>query len=270
MTANLKSQAYNHIRKQMMQPGIAEGGLLSPRQIAKSIGMSYTPVREAIIQLETEGLLEKVGNRGVRVRNPSPEELLPIFELRLVMETGAAELAAEKITGPEFVRLKQNIQKHLTVLKNLRNQGRRGEISETFYNQIDDELLMLNFEFHLTILNATHNAQIIKNTGDLRILTRSVGMRIHFPGQDYMDQYVRDFRYHVRIYRAIARRDADAAREWVRKHLKNAIQYSLAIHRAIQGTLSGERQNKFFYPETLLESMQTIENRLAKPPRSES
>ncbi|NLX06508.1 MAG: GntR family transcriptional regulator [Phycisphaerae bacterium] len=268
MTANLKSQAYNHIRAQMITGELAEGGFFSPRQIAKTIGMSYTPVREAVIQLETEGLLEKVGNRGVRMRHLAPEELATVFELRLVMETGAAEIAAEKITDREIGCLKDNIRRHLSVLKDLREQGRRRQVTEDSYNQADDRILVLNMEFHLTILNATRNTALIKNIGDLRILTRVVNTRVHFPGQDYLDQYLRDFRFHFRIYQAFCRRSADGAREWVKRHLRNAFEYNLAIHRAIESTMSSEKRARLLYPESLLESMRQIESRLSEPNRS--
>jgi len=266
MTTNLKTQAYQHIREKMLRGHLVEGDFFSPRKIAKSMGMSYTPVREAILQLQTEGLVEKVGNRGVRLRSLTIEELIPAFELRIVMETGAAELAAEKISDEELAYLRKNIRKQIDLLKKLRAKGRQGLLTEEFFNHVDDQVLLFNFEFHLTILNATHNPQLIKNIGDIRLLTRCINLRVHFMGGEYMDQNMRDFLFHYRIYRALSRRNIDDARVWIRKHLKNAFEYNLAIQKAVQSSRSGNR-TRTYYTEALLESMQTFESRLGDASR---
>jgi len=267
MTTNLKSRAYQHIREEMMRGNLAEGDFFSPRKIAKTIGMSYTPVREAILQLQNEGLVEKVGNRGVRLRSLTIEELIPAFELRIVMETGAAELAAEKISDKELAYLRKNIRKQIDLLKKLRAKGRLGQLTEEFFNHVDDQVLLFNFEFHLTVVNATHNPQLVKNIGDARLLTRCFNLRVHFMGKEYMDQDLRDFLFHYRIYRALARRDVDSAREWIRKHLKNAFEYNMAIQRMIQSSRTNN-QNRPSYSEALLVSMQTFESRLGDTNRT--
>jgi DNA-binding GntR family transcriptional regulator len=261
MPNNLKSQAYRHIRERLMHGGWSEGGFFSPRQIAKTIGMSYTPVREAILQLETEGLLETVGNRGVRARILSAEEMTSAFELRLVMESGAAELAAEKIGPEELEKLRTNLNEHLTVVKKFRGAARQGKVTESFLNQVSEQILVLNFNFHLTILQASCNAQLIKAIGDLHILTRFVGARVHFPGRNYLTQYVRDYRFHARIYRALLTHQTSTVRDWVKRHLTDAMQYNLAVYTAVQ-TASGEETEKWFYPEKLLETMQSVESHL--------
>jgi DNA-binding GntR family transcriptional regulator len=258
MANNLKSQAYRHIREKLMSGGWSEGGFFSPRQIAKTIGMSYTPVREAILQLETEGLLEKVGNRGVRARNLSAEEMTSAFELRLVMECGAAELAAEKIGPEELEKLRANLKENLGAMKEYREAARRGKIEEILFNRIADQIMVLNFNFHLTILQASRNSQLIKAIGDLHILTRFVGARVHFPERDYLTQYVRDYRFHLRIYRALLAHHDSTAREWVKRHLKDAMQYNLAVCMAVQGLEAG----RMFYLEKLVGAMQSVESRL--------
>lgn len=260
---NLKSQAYDHIRRQILGGQLGDGDIFSPRQIAKGIGMSYTPVREAVLQLQTEGLLEKIGNRGVCVRSLAIDELETAFELRLVMETGAAELGATRITDSALAELRTNLRRHSVILKELRRAGRHQPITETYYDQVDDQILVLNFEFHLILLNAVGNAQLIKNIGDLRVLTRAVGLRVHFPDQNCLAQYIRDFSFHAKIFRAMRRRDGEAARLAVKYHLQNAYQHNLRIHKAIQATLSSSRAGKRYYTPSLLASMQEIENRLA-------
>ncbi len=255
---NLKAQAYRHIREKLMHGGWSEGGFFSPRQIAKTIGMSYTPVREAILQLQTEGFLEKVGNRGVRARNLTAEEMTSAFELRLVMETGAAELAAEKINFAELEKLHANLKENFNVLKNYRTGLRQGKSQDDLFGRVADQVLALNFNFHLMIIQASRNPQLIKAIGDLHILTRFAGARVHFPGQDYLKQCIRDFRYHYRIYQGLGEHNVLSAREWVKRHLKDAMQYGLAIYRAMQGLEAG----RLVYSEKLIETMQSVESHL--------
>jgi len=107
MTENLKTKAYNHIRQGLLLGQWPEGTFFSTGKVAKLIGMSYTPVREAIIQLESEGLVETVTNQGIRTKTLNRDELQEKFELRVILESGAAKLAAEKISEGELDGLRK-------------------------------------------------------------------------------------------------------------------------------------------------------------------
>ena len=71
---NLRERAYRHIHERLRSGRLPPGSVVSDRSLAAEIGISKTPVREAIRQLEHEGLLEAVARHGTRVRAPDPRE----------------------------------------------------------------------------------------------------------------------------------------------------------------------------------------------------
>src|SRR5271169_1260355 len=106
MLTNLKIHAYEHIRKRLLSGDLAPGASLSPALLAKEIGISHTPVREAISQLESEGLVERLPRLGARVRLIDRRELEELFELRETLEADAAAWAAERISEEQIVALR--------------------------------------------------------------------------------------------------------------------------------------------------------------------
>ena len=106
MATNLKKLAYDHIRMNLFNGNLSPGMLLSPVTLAKEIGVSHTPVREAISQLESEGLVEQLPRVGARVKVIDRRELEELFDLREMLEGGAAAKAAERITAGEIAELR--------------------------------------------------------------------------------------------------------------------------------------------------------------------
>jgi DNA-binding GntR family transcriptional regulator len=86
-----KDKAYDFVKKRVLQGVYAGGDLISEGEVAESLGMSRTPVREAFLRLEAEGLLRLYPQRGALVVPVSPEEVRAVLEARLVLERFAAE-----------------------------------------------------------------------------------------------------------------------------------------------------------------------------------
>jgi DNA-binding GntR family transcriptional regulator len=103
--ASLKQRAYDHIRQKLMSGVLIGGSRISDAELAEEIGISRTPVREAIIQLETEGVIEQIPRFGSFIRMLSREELIHLYELREVLEGHNAAMAAERATPEEVRRL---------------------------------------------------------------------------------------------------------------------------------------------------------------------
>ncbi|MEQ9811333.1 MAG: GntR family transcriptional regulator [Azospirillaceae bacterium] len=92
--ASAQQQAYLHLRKQILEGQLPAGSLLKPEQVAQQIGVSRMPVREAIRQLDAEGLVVFRPNRRAVVQSLSWKEVHEIFEIRAVLEGLAARHAA--------------------------------------------------------------------------------------------------------------------------------------------------------------------------------
>jgi DNA-binding GntR family transcriptional regulator len=98
--------AYRHIRRQIVQGRLAPGVALIEQELAARIGVSRTPVRDALRRLEAEGLVQVAGNRRAMVREFAEDEVDECFELRALLESHAAGKAAKAITPEGLAELK--------------------------------------------------------------------------------------------------------------------------------------------------------------------
>ncbi|MCW2944695.1 MAG: GntR family transcriptional regulator [Actinoallomurus sp.] len=94
------SRAYDHVKQAILDRAYPGGALLSEGEIAAAVGVSRTPVREALLRLETEGLLRLYPKRGALVLPVSPQEVSDVMEARELVETFTAGKAA---LGPELI-----------------------------------------------------------------------------------------------------------------------------------------------------------------------
>ncbi len=99
------TNAYEQVRAAIVENRYTPGQRLIEQRIAAELGLSRTPVREALRILEAEGLVVSVRNRGAIVRPLSPTEVGDLYGLRIRLESYAAELAAERITDDELAAL---------------------------------------------------------------------------------------------------------------------------------------------------------------------
>ena len=104
--APLHTLAADRLRRLVLRGEIAAGEKVNEIEIARALGVSRTPLREAIKLLTSEGLLELLPGRGARVRRFSPSEILDHFEVIGALERHAAERAAERITPREAAELR--------------------------------------------------------------------------------------------------------------------------------------------------------------------
>lgn len=102
----MSKSMYEDLRQEIVTGTYSPGEALRENTLAERFGTSRTPVREALRRLEQDGLVER-GARGMQVRAPKPEEILEIYEVRIVLETAAARAAAERHTQFDLVRLDQ-------------------------------------------------------------------------------------------------------------------------------------------------------------------
>lgn len=232
--SDLKLLAYNHIRNEMFSGHWPDGRYLSMVQVAKKIGMSYTPVREAIIQLESEGIVEKVPRVGVRPRRIDRKELMESFEIRIFLESGAAGLAAERIGESQIKVLRGYLQEQRDVVREMKRfTQQQADFQQARYFVDGPEakrLVELNSLFHEGVIRASGNEKMIKVIGDLHILTRVLRGRALMPGTNYLHQLARDYAFHYRVLRALQRHDAQKAGDMMRNHMSDAKKYHMVVY----------------------------------------
>jgi DNA-binding GntR family transcriptional regulator len=182
--------------------------------MANRLGVSRTPVREAISQLVSRGLLTKEGGRSARVHQPSLEDLIDIYELRTVTESYLAAKAAEAIDA--------------------RTLGKLRKAEEKLRTTTGDEWFAHHLEFHNLISEAAHRprfnalAATLKDQSEpyVRLVTKlDHGLQIQSATE------------HTALLAAMASADATAARELTEAHLQSTVDSVDRIFRAARGLL---------------------------------
>jgi DNA-binding GntR family transcriptional regulator len=134
---------YERLRNGIVSGDYPPGTHLVETSLAETLGVSRTPVREALTRLEQDGLVER-GSRGLQVRQRSSAEILEIFEVRIVLEGTAAKLAAERHNEVDRIRI----------------QGHLGKLDAN-QDAAPSVLAGINREFHRSIWHASHNRALI-------------------------------------------------------------------------------------------------------------
>ena len=151
-TRTLKDQVVRLIRTAILSGKISAGGRLNESQLARELGVSRVPIREALQQLEQQGLVVNVPRRGKFVISLSDEEIQKINSLRLILEAEALRLCSAKITSEGIETLNQ-------LNENMQQAGGLPEI----------EAAALDLEFHRTIWRYSGNEYLGKTLESITI-----------------------------------------------------------------------------------------------------
>ena len=163
----LRQKAYAIIQTKILEGELRAGALVSELTLAQEIGMSRTPVREAIGQLEREGLFNKVPRVGTIVRLPAYQELKDLYEVREALESQAASAAAHSLSASDFETMEHWLQEVNQIAVELRERGL----------EVLDEALLRRFfdadiEFHLIVIRTAGNRRILDIVSEFRIIQR--------------------------------------------------------------------------------------------------
>ncbi len=236
MKENLQEKAYRFIRKGLLEYQWGQDGLFSPSDVAKAMGISYTPVREATILLEDEGLLERVPNRGMRPKTLSRLELEDLFNVREALDGQAARLVVQKASDSEIAELRTLFLNYKSTLHQILALGQ-----SPIEGFLGEKMFHTDMEFHLRIVGMSQSPNIIRIVTNLHILSRGTRNRLMTSGSTYVGVLARIVRDHYRILRAIERRDVEAAERWARHHVRVAREHQLALfdlsRKSTQGPL---------------------------------
>ena len=195
--------AYRLIRAQILTGERAGGDWLREGDLAEAIGVSRTPVREALRRLTAEGLVRYKRNRGVQVTAWSPEDLDEIFSLRSVLEPWACRLAAtsESVDLDELDRLAHDM-----------DAAARASVTDV------DRITELNNRFHRLILDASKNRRlgsVVSSVVQVPLVWQTFS---HYSDSDLR----RSLAHHHELVAALAAGDPDWAESVMRSHVRAA------------------------------------------------
>lgn len=206
---NVQSDVYEWLRADIVSGEFEAGAPLVELALAERYGSSRTPVREALRSLVQDGLVER-GDRGMRVRVRSPEEILEIYEVRISLEAIAASSAAARYTDFDLIQV----------------QRAQAAMDET---PTDDPSAMAaaNRAVHEAIWAASHNGTIVD------LLTRLNNHLTRYPATTLSvpERWPEALREHHELIVAIQNRNADKAAELAQQHMTKAREIRLQIYR---------------------------------------
>lgn len=200
----LRDVVFNTLRQAILRGELKPGERLMEIQLANKLGVSRTPVREAIRKLELEGLVLMIPRKGAEVADISEKSLKDVLEVREALEELAARLACDKITKEGINRLKKAAQDFRSALKS---------------NDIT-QMAEADVRFHDVICNATENQKLGQLLNNLR--EQMYRYRIEYLKDQQV--YEKLLSEHEEIIRHIEKGEKDEAARVVSRHIENQAQ----------------------------------------------
>jgi DNA-binding GntR family transcriptional regulator len=199
--STFKDRAYTALKGVIVSLGVYDRPdevRLDERQLAQDLGISRTPVREALAQLESEGLVRSVPRRGVYVVRKTKNEVVELITAWAALEGMAARLITLTAADEEIATLR----KMFATFENGTLHAKLDEYSE------------VNIEFHQTIIRMSKNRVLIDLAENLFTHMRMIRRRT-IGDDDRADRSIRD---HMNIIEALEKRDTERAEDLVRNH----------------------------------------------------
>jgi len=200
-TSTFKDRAYASLKDVIVtlnvyeQPGEVR---LDERRLAQDLGISRTPVREAMAQLEREGFVRSVPRRGIYVVRKTKQEVIEMITAWAALESMAARLITKIAEDEEIAQLR-------TMFAKFENGTLHAKLDE--YSEV-------NIEFHQTIIRMSKNGVLIDLAANLFTHMRMI-RRKTIGEQDRVERSIRD---HINIIEALEARDTERAEDLVRNH----------------------------------------------------
>jgi len=199
----LSQKVYRALKTEIIKGSLKPGTKLLEAKIAKQIGVSRTPIREALRELTAEGFVKMIPNQGMIVSNFSIEDIQEVLQIRAVLEGLAARLAAKLINNDQIKELEG-------ILKNMEICFQQNDVIA--FSEMDAE-------FHSLILDVCGNKQLMKISHNLnnkfhsyRIRTLIISNKLQY----FLNE-------HLKIAEAIKIGDSEKADRLSQKHIEGVL-----------------------------------------------
>jgi DNA-binding GntR family transcriptional regulator len=201
-SADSSERAYNTIRKLLVEFKLKPDERLNEVQLSRSLGVSRTPIREALNRLASEGFVTLTPNRGFFVRSLSTEGLIDLYELRSIIECASFRLMCERADDSEIARL----------------TAYWASVVNGYQDNPPDEILAKDESFHLLIAELSGNPELTNQlaaiNARIRFIRRIQIERTHDP---------RQVSSHSEIVAAAVGRDAERGVRLLRDHIEMTV-----------------------------------------------
>lgn len=198
--------AYAELRTRILTGQLEAGAVIPQARLAEELGVSTTPLREAIRRLTAEGMIHLEAHRDARVTEVSAAEARHLYEVRASVDPLAAALAAERRTESDLTLMSRALEQ-LTPIRDATNLG----------------ALMAHREFHRAVYRASGNpilVDILEKLWDKADRYRLVGLRARGDTADDSDRVAAE---HHAIFDSVAGGDPESAAEVMRAHIHGSL-----------------------------------------------
>ncbi|MBA7619951.1 HTH-type transcriptional repressor RspR [subsurface metagenome] len=200
-----KNRTYENLRYRIITHDLAPMESLTEKELMNHYGIGRTPLREVMIELQRDGLIQRFSRSGTLVAPIDFHLFREIVEIRINLEGLAGQLAAEKITEKQLDALRQILQK----VKDL----------EAKADENLDPLMQCEFDFHNIMYESTHNQKLRDILHELHGISARYWHYLVFSSQELLDQ----FNDHREMMDALEKRDRKSCEYIMRRHIQNFV-----------------------------------------------
>jgi len=213
----LREVVFESIRGAIISGMLKPGERLMEVQFAEKMGVSRTPIREAIRKLELEGLVVMIPRKGAYVADLSIKDIADVLEVRAALEGLASGLAALRMTEDEIKELK-------LIALQFKNAMEENDV---------DNIIKRDMEFHDKIFKAARNDKLLQMTNSLREQVHRFRV-MYVNKSDKSESLPKD---HFDIAEAISDRNNDMAEEFAKRHIEKAEKHLMKMLKNSSGNL---------------------------------
>lgn len=202
-TSTLRDEAYELLRERILNRDFAPGYRFDLPLLETQMGISRTPLKEALHRLEAEGLVEIRARRGTFVADVDPREIVDNFEVRCALQVHAVKLGLAQASQPEIDRLRK-------VVDTMHEVAERHTFQEVL-----DRYLELDREFHQALVSLSHNQRLIEAHDQSDVYVHFARLRQDFATPDLTATE----NEHEQIMVALEQQDVSAAVAAIEHHV---------------------------------------------------
>ncbi len=200
-----KAIVYENLKKRIINHSLKSGEPLNESVLTKELGISKTPIREALQQLEKEGFIENIPGKGSFVSRISIQDIREIFEIREILECEVVKRAAMKSDPDKIEGIRKKFETESNGDKNSRDQFKAGDRIHTF------------------IFESFGNKRLLEYYK--RLQEHIIRMRLYFFNQLHQERSGQSFKEHLEIMDALIAQDPPRAEKAMKDHLRNSTEY---------------------------------------------
>lgn len=218
--SSVRERAYRQVLQKIASAELEAGHPISELALAKELGMSRTPIREALGQLVAEGVLEQGPNGGASVVKLTRQDMIDLYELREALEVYAVGKAARQPLAPsELDTLQKLADATLELKQELDRSGNPALDAQQMRRFIAHD-----FGFHARLMHLSANNRIRKVVNETRVLTRIFAMGRQGHGTAQLERIHRE---HGEVVGALAQQDRERAMRVISDHIQNSLRERL-------------------------------------------